>query len=214
MVLIKIHVEGQTEERFVKEILYPHLKLYGHHAIAIINKTSRRQRGGLSTYQQFKKNTLRLRDQKGSYVTTMIDRYHIPTDFPGYEKCGIFATPLEEVEFLEERLAQDIEYENFIPYIQLHEFEALLFSNILVIDKVLSVSHNSRLAELEGIMQVFHQNPENINHHKGPSCRLKELYPGYGKIFHGIRIANEIGLLRMRKKCSHFHDWVSRLEGL
>ena len=67
--------------------------------------------------------------------------------------CGKLSTDPERVSYLERMLDEDISgdwlsEENFIPYIQLHEFEALLFSDISVVDRVLSVGRESKYAEL------------------------------------------------------------------
>ena len=146
--LYKIHVEGVTEASFASRILRQHFEEYDCSIAVIINKTSNSHgiahRGGLSHYEQFRVNTRRLLKNKNAVVTTMIDSYGLPTDFTGMTDCGKFSTAPDRVSYLERMLDEDISgdwlsAENFIPYIQMHEFEALLFSDISVVVRVLSV---------------------------------------------------------------------------
>ncbi len=148
----KIHVEGYPEASFASHILRPYLEERGCSISVIINKTTNAHgvthRGGLSHYEQFRINTRRLLKNKNAVVTTMIDYYGLPADFPGMENLYDYPTAYERVRYLEKMLdenisGEDIPADNFIPYIQLHEFEALLFSDISVIDKVLSVGRSS-----------------------------------------------------------------------
>ncbi|NQX81521.1 MAG: DUF4276 family protein [Flavobacteriaceae bacterium] len=59
-------------------------------------------------------------------------------------------------------------------------------------------------------------NPELINNSKAikPSRRLGEvlLKTKYNKVIHGVLLAEEIGLDRMRAKNKGFNDWISKLE--
>jgi hypothetical protein len=100
-------------------------------------------------------------------------------------------------------------------YIQLHEYEAILFSDIDVIDKVLRVNWHSQIHELRTIVHQF-SNPEIINNNPNtaPSKRLKRLYDPYQKVTDGVRIAKTIPLDTVKNKCRHFNDWITRLEGL
>lgn len=102
--------------------------------------------------------------------------------------------------------------ENFIPYIQLHEFEALLFSDIAVIDRVLSVGRKSKYAELADIRKQY--DPEDINTRPTttPSKRLKQLCPRCSKTMEGMVIAERIGLPAIRNCCPHFDGWLRELE--
>lgn len=62
--------------------------------------------------------------------TTMFDLYALPNDFPDYEAAKALGEPYKRVAGLETAFAKAINDERFIPYIQLHEFEALLFCGI------------------------------------------------------------------------------------
>ncbi|HJK55416.1 MAG TPA: DUF4276 family protein, partial [Methanocorpusculum sp.] len=106
--LLKIHVEGFTEASFASRILRPHFEEYDCSIAVIINKTSNSHgiahRGGLSHYEQFRVNTRRLLKNKNAVVTTMIDYYGLPTDFPGMTDCGKFSTAPDRVSYLERML--------------------------------------------------------------------------------------------------------------
>ncbi|MCZ0862332.1 DUF4276 family protein [Methanocorpusculum vombati] len=213
--LLKLHVEGQTEQNFVTHILKPHLEGIGYTVSAVVNPTAPGSRGGLSHYQQFKKNAKNIKHgAPDCLLTTMIDLYGLPNDFPGMDASRTIPDPWEKVASLEEALATDLAIDNFIPYIQLHEFEALLFSNIEMIDHVLSRADvSSPLPQLKYILD-YYDSPENIDHNKGPSRHLQDICgkQQYAKVVWGKEIANMIGLPAMREKCPHFDQWLKSLE--
>lgn len=212
--LLKIHVEGDTEKRFVDRVLRSYLTSLGFIVKVQTNQTDATHFGGLSTYAQFRKNTIRLRGHESCLITTMIDLYQLPSDFPGKDDAGSRKNPEEKVLFLEQKLKEDLHElsPNFIPYIQLHEFEALLFSSVDKINNTLQNATPSTLRKLEAVLYTFGE-PEKIDTHKGPSVHLKEIYENqYQKIYHGIPIAEKIGLEAIRQSCPHFDNWLKNLE--
>lgn len=84
--------------------------------------------------------------QPDARFTTMVDLYGIPMDFPKLDFCRAPLDPEERVRCLEEALLDDMERrfpqvharQRLIPYIQLHEFEALLFADIGKFGEVLT----------------------------------------------------------------------------
>ncbi len=137
--MIRLHavVEGQTEETFVNRILAPEFEAQGVSIDALQITTGRRglyvYRGGIQSYNQLKNDLflwMRQDQNPGAWFTTMVDFYALPKDFPGYRDCIARRDALEQVECLEEDLQADVSQPRFIPYLQLHEFEALLFSDI------------------------------------------------------------------------------------
>jgi hypothetical protein len=57
--------------------------------------------------------------------------------------------------------------------------------------------------------------PEEINLDNHPSKRLEALSgETYRKTYHGILIAQNIGLDTIRRECQHFHTWLVQLEQL
>jgi hypothetical protein len=212
--LLKIHAEGDTEKRFVDRVLKPYLTSLDFIVKVQTNQTDAAHFGGLSTYKQFRKNTLRLRGHEPCLITTMIDLYHLPSDFPGKSDAESRKNTEELVVFLEQKLEEDLHElsPDFIPYIQLHEFEALLFSSIDTINRNLQNATPSTLSKLKA---VLHESggPERIDTNKGPSVHLKEIYENqYQKIYHGIPIAEHIGLDAIREACPHFNNWLNQLE--
>jgi len=221
MIRLGIIGEGISEETFAREMLCPHLTRYNIFAYSRQIVTSRRvslpySKGGIHSYDQVKKDVLKsLREDATCIITTMLDLYALPTGFPEYEKANTLSNPYERIELLEKSFAADISHVRFIPYIQLHEFEALFFTNIKISDEILSLNSSSQLSALEEIVNKY-SNPELIN--KGPqtapSKRILQLYPQYQKSVDSIRILQRIELHNIRLKCRHFHEWLSKLESL
>ena len=82
-----IIAEGPTEEGIIHESLAPYLQAQGiYEVVPIIMQTSKGHKGGAINYDRFKfnVNNLLLRDQ-GMLVTSLLDFYKIPANFPEYE---------------------------------------------------------------------------------------------------------------------------------
>lgn len=214
---ILVLVEGPTEERFVKELLVPSFSRKEIHFIPTINTTKvvkdkANFKGGIRSYEKVKNNLLKLFcDTSVNIITTMIDYYKLPTDFPGYDKkpSGNFYTT---VSYLEEKFKEDINDNRFIPYLQVHEFEAYLFSSSEGFNKVF-FDRNTELESIKNIINQFN-NPEAINDgdETAPSKRLMNIFKGYKKTTDGISVAKYLGLERIRKSCEHFNNWLKTLE--
>ena len=153
----------------------------------------------------------------------MLDLYGISNSFPGLQESQkLNHLPEEKAVFLERKFKADIlmQLENdssaqrFIPYLQLHEFEAYLFSDTKAF-KAQFPDDDDKISALQGIVDAF-ESPERINDkpETAPSKRIIKLYPEYerGKVKFGPSIAKEIGLEKIREKCPHFSSWISRLE--
>lgn len=218
--LVRLHfvVEGQTEETFVRDILAPDLGAYQIFCDAHRVTTGRRKgkvyRGGLVSYLHLRRDLDLWMKQDGapdSWFTTMIDLYALPSEFPGLEESRHQIDPYVRVSSLENRFGEDISYPRFIPYIQLHEFEALLFADP---DKfqVAFPDLGDGLAELKEIRRAI-PNPELINDGPDtcPSRRICEIVPHYSKPSSGPLIANHIGLSVLRRECQHFEEWITRM---
>ncbi len=226
MTRLKIVAEGRTERDFIKEVLAPHLR--GHdvyvHPILVSASRVRKDQDHLGGGGSFGKalRTVRdtLRNDSSAYCTTMFDYYGLPADFPGLDSDDgpSSARLYKRVNWLEKRLAREIgDTHRFIPYLQVHEFEALLFANVEAIERAtgLQGGDESPLDDLRSVTDHF-DNPEHIDdgEETAPSKRLKELFPKYQKVVHGEMIAHDIGLTRIRDQCPHFDDWVTQLESL
>ena len=214
-------VEGQTEETFVRDLLQETLAHHGVYVQVRCVETRRKHwrayRGGITTYAKACRDMQRwLLEDKTAYLTTMFDLYKLPTEFPGFDHAMNLNDPYLKVHHLENGLAADIANPRFIPYIQLHEFEGLLFSDVQALDAILTVYHSrSHLTTLQQIRDQF-KTPEEIDDGAttAPSKRLQSLYTSYDKVLFGPLIAQRIGLDRLRQECPHFHDWMTQLEAL
>ncbi len=221
---IVIIVEGRTEKKFVDEILSPYL--YGRGASgAIISYPIKHSHGGISKYSHVKDDLLKEICKENTIVTTMIDFYGLPKSFPGMrevldsKELDTKKDHLEIVKRLEEELKKDIQttqnrkLDNLIPYFQIHEFEALIFSSEQGIKTLFEVTQDK--IDIKGFQQVLKEfsNPEDINHRAdlSPSHRLEKIVPGYDKAVYGVNILKAIGIEEIRSKCPHFEEWVDKL---
>ena len=211
-----IIVEGETEESFVNNILCPYFCSKGLYNTIQCFKT-KHSHGGISKYSYIKKDILNTIYEK-DVVSMMIDFYRLPLDFPGFSDLKATQTHKEQASLLETEIKKDLEdtqkhqFDNFIPYIQLHEFEALVFASIKGID----ILFERKEMDYKGLMNVIeeHPNPEEINNHPAtaPSMRLKKLIPGYNKVLHGIEIIKTMGMPELLEKCPRFKTWVESME--
>ena len=185
-------------------------------------KKQKKFRGGVTRYEPFKRGLLSLikqHDRPGVTISTMIDLYALPDDFPGWDEAEVLrANPASRVVRLEQGLAADINPDptRFLPYIQLHEYEALLFVDPSKMEPFYS-EHPDALTELQKIADTY-PNPELIDDGKqtAPSKRIIAHLPDYedAKPVVGPQVAERIGLGALRAKCPHFDEWVKSLEQL
>jgi hypothetical protein len=157
---------------------------------------------------------------KSAFVTTFIDYYgiHETHSFPNWEKRLEYIDKNARMDFLEQGMKEDIADDvrfRFIPYIQLHEFEGLLFNNIGAFERVFSPTEINDNDALSNIIADY-PNPELINDTptNAPSKRLMRLISGYNKVVYGNIIAEEIGLKNIREKSPRFDAWLSKLENI
>ena len=225
MVRLYLFAEGQTEQTFADILLKPQLarhNVFMHNPILIAHKKKKGlvHRGGGRKYVPMKNDILRfLKQERASNVffTTMIDLYAIPPDFPGLaESESMRQDPLQRVEFLEQRFAEDIGDHRLIPYIQLHEYEAYLFADPTCF-LYLDAERKQGLRVLQSIANQY-PTPELINdgQQTAPSKRIMAQFPDYerAKPTFGPQLAEQIGLQVIRNKCPHFNQWLLRLESL
>ena len=220
-----LFAEGQTEQTFADVLMKPHLahyQVFMHNPILIAHAKKKDQvlRGGGRNYAPMKNDIIRfLKQDKASdvFFTTMIDLYAIHPNFPGLAEAEpMRQDPLERVKFLEQKFAEDIDDHRFIPYIQLHEYEAYLFSDPACFE-YLGAGNTQGIETLQTIASQY-DTPELINdgQETAPSKRIIAEFPNYKKtkrIF-GPQLAEKIGLSTIRTKCLHFHEWLSQLESL
>lgn len=225
MARLYLFAEGQTELTFADTVLKPHLadmQVYLHNPVLIAHarRKGRVHRGGGRKYLPMKNDILRfLSQEKGAdvFFTTMIDLYAIHADFPRLDEAeNLRHMPQQRVDFLEQSFAQDIADPRFVPYIQLHEYEAYLFSDPTQF-RFFYDHHERQIAELRVVADGY-ATPELIDdgRQSAPSKRIIMQFPDYedAKSVVGPRVAELIGLDVIRSKCPHFAAWLTRLETL
>lgn len=223
--ILNILCEGPTEERFVKDVLKPFLFGFGIVIKRQLLYTSRKKeaQGGLISYQQAKNDLLMWmksvahRNSETHYFTTMFDLYALPTDFPGMSHYNGISDAYVKVENIERAFALDINSPNFIPYIQLHEFEALMFCDI----KKLTIEYpqcSKEIENLENDLAKYNGNPELINNspETAPSKRIIAAIEGkhkynYNKPRSGAVVTASIGLPTLMQNCRHFREWIDKI---
>lgn len=216
--MIRIHVlcEGQTEYDFVDKVLRPYVLAQGIVLIA------HNLRGGFN-YTRLKHTIIEwLNYEKSAYVTTMIDLYGMNRGYPQYAETALSnRTALEKVATIETAIKEDVlktahlHNYKFIPYVQLHEFEALLFSEPETLEAWLGLSHTIANQPFSAIRNAF-DSPEDINDspRTAPSKRILHIAASYDKVAEGVTIASDIGVQKIREECPHFSAWLTQLENL
>lgn len=213
---VYIICEGQTEENFIKEVFAP----YFNPQIVAIQPLLVGKKGGALSYDRVKNFILSLaKNDTATYITTMFDYYALDTNFPGHNQLNAIPDIYKKVKHLEEKFRDDINSnlpdtpnDRFIPYIQPHEFESLLFSDINEIVKA-DPDWNKKATLISSLSEIVNDypNPEEINnsYNTSPSHRLAQILnlPKYRKVLHGTAIAKNIGIENIRQKCRHFDEW-------
>jgi len=215
---VLILVEGQTEERFVKDVLGPAfwpMNLFLSPTILVTKrvKDGPNFKGGVTGFAKFQNDTRRLLNSAGdALVTTMLDYDRLPPDFPGMNSRPSSGTPSQRVAHVETAIAQHFNSpSNFAPFLALHEFETWLFFSPTELPRVMTEPRKQ--PEFAAIRDSV-ATPEEINERPqfAPSKRIETLFPAYKKTLHGPTIAGRIGLEQIRAECPHFNGWMSRLE--
>lgn len=211
-VTLRVLCEGPTEQNFVTQVLRPHLSEYRVFAQA---EPLRRGRYGVvhwdALYAAIKADVGRSRVHE--YVTTLLDLYALP-DYPGDAKTQGNKGALRAAG-IEAAMAAALPSSRFIPYVQVHEFEALVFVDL---DELRSVFPDGEAEEAPAALRrdLGSLAPEEINDRPetAPSKRLLRAVPAYKKPIDGPQIAARIGIPRLRAACPHFNGWLEKLEKL
>ena len=220
--MIRIHIvcEGQTEEAFVNNLLVPHFTPLGILLYpSLIGKPG--HKGGFVSFNRlFIDVRNRLLYDKTAWCTTFFDYYRLPKDFPGKSEADKGGNAKEKSTRLTTRLAAALDenigtepLRRFVPYVQMHEFEGLLFSNPAKFASGICRPHIG--GQLQKIREKF-TNPEEINDDPttAPSKRIQSVCWDYEKPTYGTLAALEIGLDTIRRECQLFDIWLCQLEAL
>ena len=218
-----VHVEGQTEERFVNAVLAPHLHSVGYTSVGarlLGNARQRNRRGGIRAWDAVRTDILKhLAEDQAALATTMVDYYGLPDTWPGRSDSKRESTTSARAATIERGLLEDIsdsvpggsESGRFVPYVVMHEFEGLLFSDPNRFAQ--GINRSDLSPEFQRIRGAF-STPEEINDlaDTAPSKRVGSLHGGYQKPLMGVLAAEAVGLDTIRRECPLFDNWIKRLE--
>ena len=226
MARLIVHVEGVTEEEFVNALLAPHLLAHGWESFVAYRMgraRSRERRHGVKGWDVALDGILRhLRSDSVCCVTTLVDYYGLPMTgvraWPG--RADAEAQPLvvrgrSVQQALSGHVAQATAgtalARRFIPFVVMHEFEGLLFSDCGRFAQ--AIGRPDLGGRLQTIRDGF-STPEEINDSPiaAPSKRVTALVPDYDKAVMGVLAALAIGLDAIRAECTHFRQWLEYLE--
>lgn len=162
--------------------------------------------------KQYKDN-----DSEQHLFTTMFDYYALPDDFPGFDDSVKIQDVRTRISYLEDKFAEDVARGAFIPYIQLHEFESLLFADIcklkmeypLAEEKILKLK---RETDIFGDPEMINNSPETAPSKRIIAALAKDYH--YNKVKSGAAIASVIGMANILLHCRHFNEWIERIKQL
>lgn len=220
MKTLVIIVEGQTEEAFVRDLLTPELTAHGIwpdcrivHPRQMGSRSLHRGGGGWPDWRAKIKNALRDSRPDLSF-TTLFDLYGLPAACPGRTEALRLASGPAKADCIERALRAEFGDERFMPYVQVHEFEALVLAALDGLEGMLDAS-----ADLEGLAKLRARiaplSPEDINDgpDTAPSKRLLAAIPSYDKLVHGPGAIEAVGLAHIRAACPRFASWLNALVG-
>ena len=217
---IMILVEGKTEEIFVNDLLKPFMaqkRIY----LYPTQLSKPGQKGGDVRFSRAQRDIgMHLKQRPDTYVTTFIDFYGTK-EWPGLDSVRPGARPAEISQAINEATKAEVmnlfnDYRadrRFIPYVAVHEFEAMLFSDSEILAAKLRINK-------ETVDQVLtqHGEPEAVNNNPetAPSKRLDAWSPNekFAKTTTGIMIARQIGIPKIRTMCPVFDNWLTTIESI
>ncbi len=219
---VKLHliVEGETELAFARDTLKPHLAQYHVSVNPFMLPTNRSlgAAGGALSWDRFRYNVGRLLKQFAGIsdrFSTMIDWYKLDPHFPGVGEARKLAQAADRAATVAATVQTHFNSPRLLPFFTLHEFEALLFCDLITVARRLP-GRDRGIANLKA--EIGSTPPEEVDDGSSthPSARLEKHLPGYhrAKVLVGARAAGEIGLPVLREKCPHFGQWLTRLENL
>jgi hypothetical protein len=221
-----IHVEGETEETFVNEVLAPHLYRQGYSKVSarlLGNARQRDRRGGIRGWNTVRNDIIKhLKEDSRCLTTTMVDYYALPQTgekaWPGRESANTLPFK-QKASTVQDALQIDINREmgdgfspvRFIPFVIMHEFEGLLFSNCAKFAE--GICRPDLAHQFQEIRDTF-STPEEINDSPitAPSKRVESLVPGYEKPLLGTLAVLNIGLETICSECPNFRAWLNQLD--
>lgn len=213
-------VEGQSEATFIREVLAPWLASRTIYLVA--SPVGKPGHKGGNVYSSAKRDFMKfLKQRTDTYVTSFFDFYGMTHDWPGRKHADELSH--DEKPLAVERaikadvtsaLDPSINPARLIPYVQMHEFEALLFARPAALAEIIGQSSaEARFTEIRARAKT----PEHINDdpNTAPSKRIAKIFAEhavrYRKPLHGAIAAKRISIEIMRQECQHFDQWVQAL---
>ena len=220
--MMRVHIicEGQTEETFIKELLAKQFEAKGLYFYPTLIGTQFRKGGNVKANRLLDALETRLLGDVNSYCSTFFDYYGLPSDFPGKKNAESQSKIADKAACIQKELVSYLENQigcdatqRFIPYVQMHEFEGLLFSDPTSLAEGL---YKADLASKFNLIRQQFPTPEDINdsYETAPSKRIMKLYPGYRKPLNGLQAACKVSIATIRRECRLFNQWLVRLESL
>ena len=202
MIRLAISVEGETEEEFVKIVLTNHLRAKGVEPYPSLLR-------GDVTVEKLASDMARL-IWSFDFVTSLVDFY----GFRGKGSATVEELEEQIGEAVDKKIARSWNQSRLVPYVQRHEFEGLLFSDVSAFAGLVYANEEA-VTELQRVRSRF-ATPEDINDSSStaPGKRIEEAIPRYNKRVDGSQIAMDIGLDAIRAECPRFDRWVTQLESL
>ena len=210
MTRVCIVCEGQTEVEFVKSCLAPYLQ---HSKVvafpSLLRSPSGNHRGGRVTVERLVKFM--------SHQYHQTDRITTLVDFYGFQDRDGRSRAQLETDIRTGVASSTTGYEPrfVLPYVQMYEFEGLLFTDPQAFEWVEDGWSDDAARALQAVTDAF-ATPEEINNSRetAPSKRILKIFPegSYSKTEHGPLVAQSIGIDAIRAKCPAFSEWVGKLQ--
>lgn len=146
--------------------------------------------------------------------TTFFDLYGMPSDFPNLDVHRSEKNTIRRASALEAEIAKQIDERRLIPYVQRHEFEALVLACLDELDEWLDKADRRGIAKLRA--EIDGTAPEDVNDGAttAPSKRILRCIPVFRKSVHGVEACELAGVAKLRARCPRFDAWVAKLEAL
>ena len=220
MIRVRVVCEGQTEVQFINDVLRDSFSRRNIYLFASLLGKPGHKGGNVKFARLLTDVRAQLRQDKIAYCTSFFDFYGLSADFPGKREAQTKRTSTEKADCVLRAMTAALRNElgdealrRFVPYIQMHEFEGLLFSDPAALAKAIN---SERLRQHFEKTRSEFKTPEDINDspQTSPSKRIGALFKEYDKPTHGLLAAKKIGLDEIRNQCPLFNDWLMRIDGL
>lgn len=216
--------EGQTEREFVRRHVAPAVAGQGVALSGTLVGKTHRKRGGIRGWAVYERELIRLASERADrHLALLVDYYAMPADWPGRAEAA--GRPLaERGAYVEQRLAEQADpvfRDRFVPCVQYHEFESLLFvdgwTTAWELDAVgrprssaaVEKKINEAVAAAGGQAEWVNDGPDSA-----PSKRIAQMIVGYDKVAWGNQVVDAVTLPRLRKGCPWLDRWMAALQAL